>query len=128
MLPVQITIRNIPNSQAIENRIRQKAEKLTQFCQRINSCRVVVDFSKKHQHQGKLYRVHIDLTVPGKELAVNRKWNEDLYVAIRDAFDALERQLENYIQRRRGELKRQANGRGKEDWIVKGIRGQAYTF
>ena len=108
MLPIQITVHDIPNSQALEKSIYQKAKKLEQFYQHINSCRVVIEAPQKHKHQGKLYCLHINLTVPGKELAVTRKCNQDLYVAIRDAFFAVERQLETYARKRRGEVKNRA--------------------
>jgi len=106
MLPVQVTIRDLPNSQALENHIRDRAKKLTQFYQRINSCHIVVEISQKHKHQGKLFNVRIDVTVPGKELVVNRKLNEDIYIAIRDAFHAIERQIESYAHRQRGYVKK----------------------
>lgn len=105
-MSVQVTIRDIPHSNALEDHILNKAEKLTQYCQRINSCRVVIDQCQKHKHQGKLFNVKIDLTVPGKELVVNRKMNEDVYVAIRDAFDAILRQLETYVRKHRGQVKK----------------------
>lgn len=108
MLPVQITVRDLPNSPAIEECIQKKIQKLEQLCPRIMSCRVVIDAPQKHKHQGKLYGVHIDLTVPGKELAVNHKENEDVYIAIRDAFSALEHQVETYARKRRGEVKNRA--------------------
>jgi ribosomal subunit interface protein len=106
MLPIQITVHDLPDSQALEDCIHKKIKKLEQLHQQINSCRVLIEATQKHKRQGKLYSVHIDLTVPGKELAVNRKCNEDLYVAIRDAFFALERQLETYVRKRRGEVKK----------------------
>lgn len=105
MLPVQITIRNIPASPALETHIRKKTEKLKQYFDRISSCRVVIELPKKHLHQGKLYNVRIDVTVPGKELAATRKCDADVYVAIRDAFDAIERQLEEHGRRRHGRVK-----------------------
>lgn len=105
MLPVQVTIRDMPNSSVLEEHIRKKAMKLNQFYHRINSVRIVIQISQKHKHQGKLYSVHIDLTVPGKELVVNRKVDEDIYIAIRDAFGALIRQLESYARKRRGDVK-----------------------
>lgn len=105
MLPVQITIRDIPNSLVLENHIREKTEKLQQFFQRINSCRVVVEVPQKHKHQGKLFGVRIDVSVPGKELVVNRKEDEDVYIAVREAFHAILRQLEKYVERRRGDVK-----------------------
>lgn len=105
LLPVQITIRDIPISQAIETNIRHRVEKLNRFFDRISSCRVVVEQSQKHKHQGKLYNVRIDLTVPGKELVVTRKVNQDIYVAIHEAFKALERQLEEHSRKRHGRVK-----------------------
>jgi ribosomal subunit interface protein len=105
MLPVQITIRGIPFSPAIEANIRKRAEKLNHFYDRINSCRVMVDLPKKHKHQGKLFNVKVIITVPGKELVVTRQVDEDVYVAIRDAFDASVRQLEAYSRKRHGHVK-----------------------
>ncbi len=105
MLPVQITVRDMPNSPALEDHLRKKADKLTQYYDRINHCRIVIYVPQKHKHQGKLFSVNIDLSVPGKELIVNRKIDEDVYIAIRDAFHALERQLENYARKRRGDVK-----------------------
>lgn len=106
MLPVQITIRDIPipASIVLEKTIRDKAEKLTLFC-RMNSCRVVIEQQQKHKHRGKLYNVRIDVTVPGTELAVTRKYDEDVYVALRDAFNAIERQLEEHSRKRHGRVK-----------------------
>jgi ribosomal subunit interface protein len=105
MAGLQITIRNIPSSLALENYIREKSEKLSRIYSRITSCRVVVDLPKKHLHRGKLYNAHIDITVPGKELVVTRKYNADVYVALRDAFNAIERQLEQHADKRHGCIK-----------------------
>jgi ribosomal subunit interface protein len=105
MQPVKIVIRDMPNSPALESHIRKKAEKLAQFYNRINTFQVVVDIPQKHKHNGKMFNVRIDLTVPGRELVVNRNLDQDVYVAIRDAFHALLRQLETYVRKRRGEVK-----------------------
>lgn len=93
---LQITTRDVPHSDALESHIREKAAKLEKFYPHIMSCRIVVELPHKHHHQGRLYDVHIDITVPGGELVVNRVANEDVYVAVRDAFDAAKRQLEDY--------------------------------
>lgn len=105
MLPVQITMRDVPPSVALESLIRKRVDKLSQFYDRICSCRVVVESPQRHKHQGKLYCVKIDLTVPGKELVVTKKHNEDIYIAIRDAFNAIERQLEEHARKRHGRVK-----------------------
>jgi len=126
MMPVQITIRDMPNSHALEDHIRKKAMKLNQFCQRINRCRIVIHVPQKHKHQGKLFSIHIDLTVPGKELVVNRKLDQDIYVAIRDAFHALQRQLENYARKIRGDVKsHELTSRGQ---IKKLLPEEGYGF
>lgn len=109
-LPLQITFRNVEPSEAIEARIRKEAKRLERFYDRIMGCRVVVELPHKHHHKGNLYHVRIDLTVPGGELVVNREPAQhqayrDLYVAIRDAFDAVQRQLEDYVRRQRGDVK-----------------------
>ncbi len=105
MLSVQITVRDMQNSPALEDHLRKRAHKLTQYYHRINSCRIVIHVDQKHKHQGKIFSVCIDLTVPGKELVVNRKRDEDVYVAIRDAFQAIQRKLETYARKRRGDVK-----------------------
>jgi ribosomal subunit interface protein len=105
MLPVQLTIRNMPISATIETHIRKKVNKLHQFYNRISSCRIVVEVPQKHKHQGKLYNVRIDLTVPGTEIVVTHKCNEDIYIAIRDAFNAISRKLEDHSCKRHGRVK-----------------------
>lgn len=109
--PLQITIRDIPASAALDAAIREKAAKLDQFYNHIMSCRVVVEAPHGHHHKGKLYHVSVDLTVPGEEIAVNRApgahhAHEDVYVALRDAFDAARRKLQEFARKQRGETKR----------------------
>ncbi|UCH53477.1 MAG: ribosome-associated translation inhibitor RaiA [Pseudomonadota bacterium] len=106
--PLQITMRDMAHSDAVETRIREKVDKLHRFYDRIMGCRVVVEMDQRHKHQGKLHRVRIDLTVPGAELVANHAQDEDVYVAIRDAFDAITRQLEEYARRQRGDVKSHA--------------------
>lgn len=103
--PLQITIRGIEHSDALETHIRDKANKLDEFFDRIMSCRVVVEVPHKHHHQGKQFTVRIDIGVPGSEIVVNRDHAEDVYVALRDAFDAAKRQLEDYARKIRGDVK-----------------------
>ncbi|OIR00885.1 sigma 54 modulation protein / S30EA ribosomal protein [mine drainage metagenome] len=104
-LPLQIVFRDVARSEAIETAIREKADKLGLFFDRIMSCRVTVGIIQKHKHQGKLFNVRVDLTVPGTEIVVNRDKAEDVYVAIRDAFDAAKRKIEEHARRMRGEVK-----------------------
>ena len=104
-IPIQITFHDVSRSDALEAHIRQKAEKLEEFHSRIISCRVTVEEQHKHHHQGRQFRVRIDLRVPGKEIVANRDHHEDVYVALRDAFDAVKRQLEEVAREMRGDVK-----------------------
>ena len=104
-IPLQITLRNVDHSEALETHIREKAKKLESFFEHIVSCRVVVEMPHNHKHQGKAFNIRIDIGVPGREIVVNRDRHEDVYVALRDAFDAARRQLEDYVHRMRGETK-----------------------
>lgn len=104
-IPLDLTMREIPNSVAVENKIRQKSEKLAKFYNHIEFCKVVIDIIQKHKHQGKLFDARIELGVPGKRLVVSHQRNQDLYVSIRDAFDAMQRQLEGYANKQRGHVK-----------------------
>ncbi len=104
-VPLQITLRDMEHTDAIEKRIRQKVEKLSQYSDQIISCQVVAEITQRSQHRGKLHKVRINLNLPGKELVVNSNQEEDLYVAIRDAFDEMARRLEETVRMRHGEIK-----------------------
>ena len=109
-LPLQIVFRNIEPSEFIEAKVRERAGKLEQFCKEIMSCRVVVEAHHKHHQKGNLYHVRVDVKVPDAELIASRdpakhQAHQDVYVAIRDAFDAVTRQLEDRGHRRRGQVK-----------------------
>lgn len=106
-VPLEITFRDMAPSPAIEAAIRDKAAKLEQFHDRITSLRVVIETPHRQHRKGKLFHVRIDLRVPGKELVVSREPDahhafEDVYVAIRAAFDAAKRQLEDCSREMRG--------------------------
>jgi ribosomal subunit interface protein len=112
-IPLQVIFRGIPPSEAVETRIREKVSKLERFGSHIIGCRVAVEAEHHHHHQGNLYHVRIDITTPGKEIVISRQHHdkqahEDAYVAIRDAFNAATRQLEDYVRIQRGEVKTHA--------------------
>ena len=108
--PLQITFRHMDSSEAVAARIRERAGELERFSDRIISCRVVVECRHPRRRQGNLFRIRVDLKIPGREIAVGRDpaahhSHEDVYVAIRDAFDAARRVLEDHVRERRGEVK-----------------------
>jgi len=91
--PVQITYRDIAPTEALESQVREKAAKLEEFYPFITGCHVTLEVPHKHKHQGKHCAVRIDVRVPGGELVVNHDHHEDMYVALRDAFLAHDRNL-----------------------------------
>ncbi len=104
-IPLQITSREIDLTDAITAEITEKAAKLDSLCERITRCRVVIESPRRHQREGKLYSVHIYITVPGAELMVKRELNKDLYVAVRDAFRDARRKLEDFVRKQRNDVK-----------------------
>jgi ribosomal subunit interface protein len=126
MVTVQITSPENVISPVLEKQIRKHIEKLELFFDRIISCRVVVKLQQNHKHQGKLYNVRIELGVPSKELVVTRHFHEDLYVAIRDSFNAMKRQLEGYTRILQGKVKKH-NG-VLHGHIVKLLPQEGYGF
>jgi cold shock CspA family protein len=109
-MPLQITFHQMSPSPALEADIRRRAQQLEEFFDRIVSCRVLVEAPHHHHHQGRLYRVRVDLGVPGEHLVVGRSpdehgAHEDAHVAVRDSFRAARRQLEDYVRQQRGDVK-----------------------
>lgn len=100
-LPLQITSRNVSLSDAAEQAIREKAAKLDHFYDRIMGCRVLVEAPHRHQNQGNQYNVRLDITVPGSEIVIKREENEDLYIAIRDAFEAAQRKVKDFSSKQK---------------------------
>ena len=104
--PLQITFRHMESSPALTARIRQRAGELDHVFGRIVSCRIVVECHHMRHRQGGLFEVHVDLTVPGAELVSSRDHgldhaHEDAHVAVRDAFNAARRRLEDFARERR---------------------------
>lgn len=109
-VPVQVTFRDMPVSDAVEAACLKEAAGLERFYDRITSCRVVVAESHRRHQKGNLYEVRLDVAVPGRVLAVNREpaehhRDEDVHVAVREAFDRMRRQLEDHARRARGQVK-----------------------
>ncbi len=109
-LPLQISFRNLQRSEEVEAKVRERAEDLDRMYGRIMGCRVVVESLHKHHRRGNQFHVRVALTVPDGEIVASREPDEnhaysDLNVAVRDAFDAARRQLEDHARRVRGDIK-----------------------
>lgn len=100
--PLEIALRDIPGSAALERHIGDEARKLDAICDRIGSCQVVAEALQPAQARAAQYSVHLIITLPGTEVVVNREHGDDIYMAVREAFAAAGLQLQDYM-RRRGE-------------------------
>jgi len=110
-IPVQITFRHMEPSPAVETRVRELTDHLGVFSDRIQTCRVVIDSPHRHHHQGKVFNVKVQLMLPGDDVVVDmerpqRDGHDDVYVVLRDAFDAAKRQLQQRMATLRGDEKR----------------------
>jgi ribosome-associated translation inhibitor RaiA len=112
-IPLEITYRGLQPSDVIDEVIRKQVAALERRYDRIMACRVSVEAPHRHQKSGNRFRVRVDLTVPGKEIVAGRSHeadgaHEDLRVALRDAFRACRRQLQDHARVRRGDVKAHA--------------------
>jgi ribosome-associated translation inhibitor RaiA len=106
-LPFELRQKNVALPQAMAQEIQGRAEKLDHFFDRIMRCRVTVEGAGAHHHQGS-YDVKIDLTVPGSEIVVRKHSGANLELALKEAFNAIGRRLEDFVRRRRGFVKHHA--------------------
>lgn len=107
-MPVDIRFIGLASSEALEAAIHARVSHLERFCPDIMAWRITVEQEHKHQNQGRPFTVRLDVTLPGQELAINRVHDEDVYVALRDAFDAARRKIEDAVRIRRGQVKQHA--------------------
>lgn len=107
---VTITFQGVPPSPALRREIEERAAKLARFAPTLQTCDVAVRREEHHHHQGNRYGVHARLALPGGRIEAGRTpredhSHEDPYLAVRDTFDALRRQLEDHVRIRRGKVK-----------------------
>ncbi|HEX3764576.1 MAG TPA: HPF/RaiA family ribosome-associated protein [Kofleriaceae bacterium] len=105
--PIEVRFRDMETSPALEEFVRRWAGKLGRVHERIVSCAVVIERPHQSQHHGQHIHVRISLAVPGPDIVVSHGQerdgaHEDAYVAVRDAFRAARRQLEDHVRRLRG--------------------------
>jgi ribosome-associated translation inhibitor RaiA len=104
--PLQITFRHMDPSSALEDDIRHRVADLEAVFDRLVDCRVSIEAPHQHHRQGQLYKVLVDIGIPGDRIVVDRSPDDaashaDAYVAVRDAFLAARRMLEKHVGRRR---------------------------
>jgi len=109
-VPLEVYFHNVDRSEAVEAEARARAAELERFAPEIISCRVTIEAPHRHSRKGEVYRVAVDVRVPGAEIFAGREKpdnpaHEDVYLAMRDAFDAARRQLQDWVRVSRGKVK-----------------------
>jgi len=109
--PIQVSFRHVPPNDRVAAAARDKARRLCRVAGGIMRCEVMIEASSRRPTKGWLYHVRVHVAVPGCEIVVGRDpakaaAHGDVYVALRDAFDATRRQLQSYGRRRRGDAGR----------------------
>lgn len=105
-VPVEITFHNFPHSDAVAEEVQRRAEKLGGLARDMRDLRVVVDRPNHRHHKGDHFRVHLEMRLGGTEIIVDRDpiddtTREDVYLAIRAAFEAAQRRIKSFAGHRR---------------------------
>jgi hypothetical protein len=96
--PLTLSFRHIDRSGALEDRARELGSRLERFSKRIAQCHMTLE--GPHRGAGAPYLVKIDLSVPGAQihadsLHADGAARQDIYIALRDAFQDAKRQLQD---------------------------------
>jgi cold shock CspA family protein/ribosome-associated translation inhibitor RaiA len=110
-VPAEISFQNCEPSEEIRTEIGKQISRLEKFSDRITSCHVAVSGPQSRHRQGEGFKVDLRLAMPQhKDVIVNKSHdkaaqNEHVLVAIRGAFSAAQRQIEDAMRDMRGEIK-----------------------
>jgi len=112
MKGLEISFRDIEHSDAIEFHIREKASKLTERYDDITGIRAVVGLPHNHSQKGKIAHISLEIGMPGEVIAITNDHHdnpehENMYVALRDAFEKAQRKI-GKIHDKRIDTKRRA--------------------
>lgn len=109
---IEVSFLDMRPSKALYDDISRRALQLERFAPDLTDCRVTVRHSEMRHHQGNHYQVLTRVTLPGGQFEAGRETGNDThadaYVAVRDAFAALRRQLQDFQRIRRGDVKHHA--------------------
>jgi putative sigma-54 modulation protein len=101
MTHVEVHFHGIEKSDAIEQRVREKVAKLQKHFERMTSCRVGIEVPQRSTPQKpKVYQIKIEVGMPRRSPIVvshervGSHANEELGLAIRDAFEAATRKVD----------------------------------
>jgi cold shock CspA family protein/ribosome-associated translation inhibitor RaiA len=107
--PLQISFHNMEPSEALERRVREQWAKVERHYDGIIGARIAIEAPHKQPHKSTL-GISITIGVPGRDIVVKREQrlhesDEHATWVINEAFQVAGRQLEEYAQRQRREVK-----------------------
>lgn len=115
--PIEVHFHGLDRSETVEERVREKVARLEKHFSRLSYCRVAIDAPHRHAHKKRAYLVKLELGIPSSEplvVASEDTYNpehEDVFAALRDAFDIARRRLDNVVDKRRAPAKRERGRR-----------------
>jgi putative sigma-54 modulation protein len=94
--PLEISFHGIDKSDAVEARIHEKFARLHGHFDRITHARVVISSPNRAGARAKMFNVTIDIGIPGQQPIVidNEGDHADVFIALREAFNAAQRKLD----------------------------------
>lgn len=105
----QISFRNVERNESLDRRILDGLEKLGAVHERITSIRLALEDQRGTGSPDHLYRVRLDITIPGGEIVVKETPAGDphppLDQVLNQAFDTARRKLKEVRMQRRGKVK-----------------------
>ena len=102
----KVVFRGLDHSDAVAEAVQKRLDKLERYTDEIHSLRVTLESPHNHHHKGKVFHVGVEAVIPNHDILVNhdqhdKHEHEDIYIAIRDAFNALERQIKSVYEKKR---------------------------
>ncbi len=113
--PVQVTFHGVERSEGLEQAVLHYVGQLPHYHPRIHGVRVVFTRAAAHHRVGSPYQVQVRVAVPGNDVVVSHHHaqhvqHQDPMLTLNDAFRAVQRQLEDDVRVRRGDVKTPAEG------------------
>lgn len=121
--PLQVTYRDVQQSDALDALVAKESEKLSRYFDGILSCRVTIEHAHRRHRLGAPFQARIIIGVPGQDICVNQAGDvhhsistddetparvqkrvqvdsayKDPTLAIRSAFRRARRKLQDYVR------------------------------
>lgn len=105
-----VTFHGLEPSDSLREEAIKHAQKLDRFADDISACTVIFHSDTHRPHRLNRFTVRISVSMRGKKIDAEygndpSAEGKDMYVALARAFEAVTRRVEDYVRRRRGDVK-----------------------